>query len=383
MSVIALHLRSMTDYSGWDKKSLIARLKEIEVSLDASTMGATRDAAALRESEERMRAILETAVEGIITIDERGLIESLNPAAEKLFGYGAAEVIGKNVSILMPSPYREQHDGYIARYLQTGQARIIGIGREVVGQRKDGSVFPMDLSVGEVNLAGRRLFTGIVRDITARRELERQILEISGREQRRIGQDLHDGLGQHLTGIELLSQCLEQDLARSKRPEAAQAAKISKHVRDAILHTKSLARGLSPVDLERQGLMHALQELCRSTVELCGVKCHFECPNPISIPDNSVATHLYRIAQEAVNNAVKHGKSREITLKLVEATGDQYLLSIRDAGRGFAPQQSGKEIGMGLRIMKYRASVIGGTLEVISTPGKGSEVRCILPRPRG
>jgi signal transduction histidine kinase len=213
--------------------------------------------------------------------------------------------------------------------------------------------------------------------------LERQILEISGREQRRIGQDLHDGLGQHLTGIELLSQCLEQDLARSKRPEAAQAAKISRHVRDAVLQTKSLARGLSPVDVEQHGMMFALQELCRSTSEICRVKCRFECPKPIAITNNTIATHLYRIAQEAVNNAVKHGRAREIVVSLAEGKRDQYNLSIRDSGQGFTPGDEAKKSGMGLGIMRYRASVIGATLEIVSAAGEGTEVRCTLPRPKG
>src|SRR6266511_5201462 len=122
--------------------------------------------AALKEKEQRLRAILEAAVEGIITIDERGIVDSINPAACRIFGYAPEEVVGQNVSMLMPSPDREKHDGYIANYLRTGQAKIIGIGREVIGERKDGSVFPMDLSIGEVRLGARRLFTGFVRDIS-------------------------------------------------------------------------------------------------------------------------------------------------------------------------------------------------------------------------
>jgi PAS domain S-box-containing protein len=128
--------------------------------------------AALEESEERLRAILATAVEGIITIDDHGLIDSINPAAERIFGYAAPEVMGKNVSVLMPSPYCEEHDRYLENYLRTGHAKIIGIGREVVGRRKDGSTFPMDLSVSEVRLASRRLFTGFVRDISDRKRAE-------------------------------------------------------------------------------------------------------------------------------------------------------------------------------------------------------------------
>ncbi len=128
--------------------------------------------AALRDSEERLRAILQTAVEGIITIDERGVVESMNPAAEKIFGFRAGELLGKKVNLLMPSPDREQHDTYLANYLRTGHARIIGIGREVLGLRKDGSVFPMALAVSEVRLAGRRLFTGFIRDISEQKQAE-------------------------------------------------------------------------------------------------------------------------------------------------------------------------------------------------------------------
>ncbi len=126
----------------------------------------------LRDSEARQYAILQTAVDGIITIDEWGIVESFNPAAERLFGYPAAEVIGQNISLLMPSPYREEHDGYLARYLQTGEQKIIGIGREVRGQRRDGTTFPIALAVSEVHLDGRRLFTGIVHDLTARVQAE-------------------------------------------------------------------------------------------------------------------------------------------------------------------------------------------------------------------
>src|SRR5262245_57104643 len=120
-------------------------------------------------NEARMRAILEAAVDGIISIDASGAVQTINPAAERLFGYAADEVIGRNVKMLMPSPYREEHDGYIARYLASGQKTIIGIGREVVGRRKDGSTFPMDLSVAEARVGDEWIFLGIVRDVTERK----------------------------------------------------------------------------------------------------------------------------------------------------------------------------------------------------------------------
>lgn len=133
--------------------------------------------AALKEKEQRLRAILETAVEGIITIDERGIVDSLNPAACHIFGYAPEEVIGQNVGMLMPMPDRARHDDYVANYLRTGQAKIIGIGREVVGQRKDRTLFPMDLSISEVRLGNRRLFTGFVRDVSERKRAEEALRE--------------------------------------------------------------------------------------------------------------------------------------------------------------------------------------------------------------
>src|SRR5208337_3584681 len=138
----------------------------------------------LLKSRDRVRAIVDTAVDGII--------KSFNAAAERVFGYAAAEVVGQDVAMLMPSPHRNEHDAYLKRYLQTGEKRIIGIGREVRGRRKDGSIFPMDLAVSEFQDGNGRKFAGIARDITERKRLEREVLEIAAGERQRIGQELHD-----------------------------------------------------------------------------------------------------------------------------------------------------------------------------------------------
>ncbi len=371
----------MKDYARLTRAELIELIRELDQETAAnkaqqaeSTHERRQAQAALRDSEERLRAILATAVEGIITIDERGIIESANRAAERIFGYSAPELIGKNVSVLMPSPYREGHNDYLANYVRTGKARIIGIGREVIGQRKDGATFPMDLAVSEVRLANRRLFTGFVRDITERKQLEQEILEISSREQQRIGQDLHDDLCQQLTGIELMCQVLEQKLAAKSKSASERAGEIARHVREAITHTRGLARGLSPVEFETNGFMSALQELAANVQKLFHVQCRFECPEPVLIQSNTAATHLYRIVQEAINNAIKHGKASRIVIAL-QYSGGGVVLSVADNGSGF-PATWRATAGLGLRIMKYRAGMVGAALEWRPANGRGAIVSC-------
>jgi PAS domain S-box-containing protein len=191
-------------------------------------------------NEAQVHAILEAAVNGIITIDRHGRIQLCNHAAEKLFGYTTKELVGQSVSILMPEPFRHEHDGYIRRYLYTGQKSVIGVGRETVAMRKDGSVFPIELSVSEARVGDDVIFTGIVRDITERKRLEKEILEISEREQRRIGQDLHDGLCQQLTGIAFLVQALQQKLSSRDAASAVQAAQVSVLLKESVTHARIL-----------------------------------------------------------------------------------------------------------------------------------------------
>ena len=330
--------------------------------------------------EERLRAILETAVEGIITIDEHGTIESVNVAAERVFGYSAGEILGKKIGVLMPSPHREAHRTYLNKYLQTGRAKIIGIGREVTGRRKDGTIFPMELSVSETIFAGRRIFTGFIRDISERKQLEREILESSDREQRRAGHELHDGLCQHLAGIELMSQVLAQKLARKSKAHARQVMEIAHHVRAAIAHTRSLARGLSPVTIESEGLTSALLELAAHTEKNFSVQCRCDFDEPVAIHNHAVATHLFRIAQEAVSNAVRHGRARRIVIALRNSPGG-ITLDISDNGNGLRKQPA-KQKGMGLRIMQSRASMIGAAMAIEPNRLGGVTVTCAVPENR-
>ena len=362
-----------------------AELAEANNRLRQEAAERQRSKQALRDSEARIHTVLRTAVDAIITIDERGTVTSLNPAAERMFGFRAEEIMGRNVKLLMPEPYYSEHDAYLEQYMRTGRAKIIGIGREVLGRRKDGQIFPIDLAISEMQLKGKRQFTGIARDITERKRLEREVLEISDEEQMRIGQDLLDGLGQHLPGIAFLAKVVASELAEERSPQASAAEKIVQLVQDAISRTRDLAHGLSPLGLESEGLAPALQELARRTDELSGLHCEFHgrgAPNP---REGDAAVQLYRIAQESVNNAVKHAKASTILITLSTEEG-RGILSIEDDGAGYALDQPAGT-GMGLQVMAYRARMIGGSL-VIRTgndrgAARGTVVTCSFMLPRG
>jgi PAS domain S-box-containing protein len=214
-------------------------------------------------------------------------------------------------------------------------------------------------------------------EMIERKRLEKSILEISEREKERIAQDLHDGLGQHLTGVAFLSKVLERKLIEKSAPDARDAAKIARLVNEAINQTRELARGLLPVQSGAKGLVSALQHLASEVEELFDISCHFRVEEDVLIRDSDLATHLYRIAQEAVTNAIKHGQSRKIVIGLFRRT-DNVLLSIQDDGLGFPERLQNKE-GMGIRTMNYRANMIGASLDIQKNPGGGTVVICTLP----
>lgn len=214
------------------------------------------------------------------------------------------------------------------------------------------------------------------REMIERKRLEKSILEISEREKARIAQDLHDGLGQHLTGVAFLSKVLEHKLSERQSPDVDDAKKIARLVNEAINQTRELARGLLPVQAESKGLMSALQHLAAEIEELFNVSCHFKCEDDLVIRDLDLATHLYRIAQEAVTNAIKHGQAGHIAIGLSRHR-DKILLSIEDDGSGLPDQLESKD-GMGIRIMNYRANMIGAALDIQKKPGGGTIVLCSL-----
>jgi PAS domain S-box-containing protein len=323
----------------------------------------------------RLAAIVESSDDAIIGKTLDGYVTSWNRGAEMVFGYSRKEMTGKHISVLIPDDRKDEEPG-IMKKIKRGESVNH---YETVRRRKDGWLIDISVTVSPIRDAHENIIgaSKVARDITERRRLEKEIIEISNREQQRIGQDLHDGLCQELTGIELMCQVLEQKLATKSKPESKQVGEITQHIRDAISHTRKLAHGLSPVELATNGFMSALYELAMHIQKLFRIECRIECPKPVLIRNNLFATHLYRIVQEAINNAVKHGKAKNIFISLKPA-GDRFALTVADDGIGFS-NETKKSGGMGLHIMKYRAGVLDAALEVRSNiDGLGTSVICVF-----
>jgi len=370
LQILNLYARQAADFIERQQKD--EALNRLNKSLEAQVAERTQT---LRDREERLASILNTAADAILTINHEGIIQSANPATERLFGYTAGEMRGQNVKMLMPSPYHEEHDGYLARYLQTGERRIIDIGRDVEARRKDGSVFQVGLAVSEIKHLG--LFTGILHDISKHKQLEREVVEIASLEQRRIGHDLHDTVAQELTALNLLAKDLIETLRTNPTTGAILAERIAQGLQRSQQELRAVLRGLLPVAVEIEGLMASLADLADRTREDGKMNCTFDCPEPVAIADNLIATHLYLIAQEAVHNAMKHAKPRLVRISLEE--DHRLTLRVRDDGIGM-PAQPTEFQGLGLRIMHNRASIINATLTIEPTKPTGTVVTCTLAR---
>lgn len=326
-----------------------------------------------RRSEAKSRALLDAIPDVMLQID--GKFRCTDFKSSKSAGplILVNEVIGRQLTEIFPEE--------VARRLQESVQKA-RTSDEVEGfefKRLQGSATrAYEVRIARTNAGD---FLCIFRDVTDRARLQKEILEISGREQRRIGQDLHDGLGQLLTAIAFLAHALQQRLEESAGDEAESAEQIVKLVYDAIAKTRSIARGLCPIHVEENGLISALQDLAADVETLYGIRCDFECPIDLSIEDTMVATHLYRIAQEAVTNALRHGDAKHVRL-LLNGENGHCVLTVTDDGIG-VPCEKGERKGLGFSIMNYRATMIGGTLEVCQGPNGGTVVRCPFPRTAG
>lgn len=336
---------------------------------------------ALQEERNFISAVLDTVGALVVVLNPEGNIERLNRACERTMGYCSDEIRGRKVwDVFLPpreaGSFRavienargEGSPVFESRWLtRDGDSRVIVW--ESKHLRQSGSEPRSGASADYIIAAGI--------DITESKRLEQTILDISQREHRRIGEELHDGLGQHLTGIAFMSKVLHEKLEEKSLPEAADAATILQLVNEAIGKTRELSRGLLPVVSEPHGLMSALERWSCEVETLFRVRCAFECGEPVLVHEDAVANHLYLIAREAVMNGIRHGRAHSIEISLSVHNGS-CVLSVQDDGVGL-PEQPAKLPGLGLRIMNYRAKMVGGTLAVANCPEGGTAVTCVFP----
>jgi signal transduction histidine kinase len=320
--------------------------------------------------ESRVKAFLSTLSDPAFVLRKDGIIAEAYVPAHYEFPLSAAVVVGRSIRDLLPPQIGQQAMHYIEKACRTNQTQTFTTQYLLPGRARE---FQAKLS-----LCGPNQLLVIVRDVSSQKLLEKEILEISSREQTRIGQDLHDGLGQHLTGITFLTRALENRLASQALPEASNAAEIGKLVLQALSQTRSLARGLFPVELESAGLIAGLRELAGTVEKMFNISCTVDCDQDIFVRDQSAQTHLFRLAQEAVNNSVKHGKAKKVQISFKTAD-DKYVLSISDDGIGL-PADGPRLKGLGLRIMNYRAQKVGGTLAIEPNQPRGTVIRCTFGR---
>ena len=337
---------------------------------------------ALKTSERNLRILtraLEQSPASVVITNTTGEIEYVNPKFTEVTGYSLAEVLGKNPRLLK--------SGHQSREFYQELWTTITSGRDWRGEfcnrKKNGALFWESTVIAPIHDEHGTVthFVALKEDITERRLLESELLEVADREQQRIGHDLHDGLGQRLTALEMKCFLLQEDLAAdphaARRPRLQQQAEhISQALRECITVTRAIAHGLAPVVLKREGLLGALAQLARRTHLPGKVECCLICDSPVAVEDFQTAKQLYRIAQEAVNNALKHARTRRIHIHLAHTKG-LLRVQIKDYGRGLPSRR--KKSGIGLEVMRHRAHAIGASLAIDSQPGQGVSVTCTLP----
>ncbi|NYZ16699.1 PAS domain S-box protein [Azospirillum sp. RWY-5-1] len=352
----------------------------------------------LRHSEARNRAILDAAADAIVTIDDKGRIGGFNRAAERIFGYAAAEVLGRNVSMLMPPPYRQEHDEYVARYLRTGEARIIGIGREVQGRHKDGRVFPVELAVGEGNLAGQRLFAGVLRDITDRKRAESALRTAKEEAERAAlskakflaaaGHDLRQPVQSLMFYAAALSARLPEGSERAMVTDMEGAIGALKSLLDSLLEVARLDAGVetaSPVAFPADALLAPLPADYADAAALSGVELRVVLSSLTLVSDPAL---LARLLRQLVENAIRFSPSGRVLVGCRRA-GSGARIEVRDTGVGMPadgraeifddfvqlgnPERDrAKGLGLGLGIVRRIAGLLGHPVGLRSAPGRGS-----------
>ena len=344
-------------------------------------------------AEEKFRRLLEAAPDAMVIVNGEGRIVMVNAQTKKLYGYRREELLGMTVERLMPERFRQPHLGHRKRFLDKPQVRHLGTGLVLYGLRKDGTEFPVDISLAPLETEEGILVISAIRDITERKQLEMDLrltqdklrtlahaLMAEGEEtQRRMARGLHDGFPQKLAAIGLRFSTLQKKLPSASRSLNTEVRSISREIQAFEEEIRQFARGLHPAILEHLGLIPALQAECGAFSTAHKIPVRFSHSNiPKKLPAE-VSLALYRIVQEGLQNVARHAGSTTSIQVILRCTETGVELTIRDNGSGFDPESAKQRKGLGLISMEERARAVGGNFSITSTLRKGTEIKVQVP----
>lgn len=317
----------------------------------------------------RNAALLQALPDMMFVLQRDGIFVDVEAFNDKDLLLPRQQIIGASIhDVVTDKTFTTYALDVFGRVLKTGRTEIIEYENHGHGEPRfyEARIVPL----------GEDTVLAVVRNVTEQHRMKRELLESTGREQRRIGRELHDNLGQQLTGLGYMTRSLARRLARIDKEKAVTASSIAEGIQEVLGEVRDICRGLVPVHVDAQGLMSALEELARNIEHRTRIHCRLSCPEPVLVRDNDIAMHLFHIAQEAANNAVKHARASRIALTLHQREG-RLTLTIEDNGTGFDPLARTDD-GMGLRLMRYRVHLIGGEFHVESEIEQGTRVSCHL-----
>jgi PAS domain S-box-containing protein len=336
----------------------------------------------------RLAGLVDSAMDGIITIDSEQRILLYNRAAERIFGWQQREVIGQSLDMLLPQRYRGRHRADVRQFGATGvTSRRMGDGMVLHGLRRGGEEFPMDASISQVDTAEGKLFTVILRDVTERVRAQQDLAAMAAQasavreeEKSRVARELHDELAQSLTALKMDAIWLKEHLQRDPAAASGKLDAMLAMLDASVAATRRIAADLRPLVLDDLGLVPALEWLVQNFTQRTGVACALDADEEMELGE-PYATAVFRIVQESLANAAKHAQARKVSVALL-LTEDAVTLEVRDDGIGFDPEAPRKPGSLGLAGLRERAQLAMGTVEIHSAPGAGARVKAVIPVPR-
>ena len=396
-------------------KNRMAELRLTNEQLIAQIAERKRTEDILSRSEKRYRQLVDTMNEGLSVSDENYIFTFVNNRFAEMLGYSPNELIGRHITDFfddqnkkiieeqMKYRYSGQENSYDITWTKKDGQKIgtiispraffdqqgnfkgsLGILTDITDRKRaEQEVLRLNQQL-EQRVAKRteQLTTAnklLLEEVEYRKHLEKEIIGISERERKKLGRELHDSIGQEFTGIAFMLKVLEKRLAKTLPQQSEYVSTIAKLAKEATEQARAIAKGLHPVDLSAETLTGTLHELAATTQKLFAIACTFECDQGLEVDDNAKAVHLYRITQEAINNAIKHGKPKQIWIRL-QWIEDKFVLSIENDGLDFPEKPQQNKMGMGLHIMNHRADIIGATLDFHKPSKGGTIVKCTFSK---